>query len=56
MSKGKLIVLEGLDGSGKATQAKLLEAHLKEQGFSVREITFPNYESDSSALVKTRTM
>ena len=52
MSKGKLIVLEGLDGSGKATQAKLLEAHLKEQGFSVREITFPNYESDSSALVK----
>lgn len=52
MSKGKLIVLEGLDGSGKATQAKLLTAHLKEQGFSVREITFPNYESDSSALVK----
>ena len=45
MSKGKLIVLEGLDGSGKATQAKLLAAHLKEQGFSVREITFPNYES-----------
>ena len=52
MSKGKLIVLEGLDGSGKATQAKLLAAHLKGQGFSVREITFPNYESDSSALVK----
>ena len=52
MSKGKLIVLEGLDGSGKATQAKLLAAHLKERGFSVREITFPNYESDSSALVK----
>ena len=52
MNKGKLIVLEGLDGSGKATQAKLLAAHLKEQGFSVREITFPNYESDSSALVK----
>ena len=52
MSKGKLIAIEGLDGSGKATQAKLLAAHLKEQGFSVREITFPNYESDSSALVK----
>ncbi len=31
MSRGKLIVLEGLDGSGKATQAKLLAAHLKEQ-------------------------
>ena len=52
MSRGKLIVLEGLDGSGKATQAKLLAAHLKEQGFSVREITFPNYASDSSALVR----
>ena len=52
MSKGKLIVLEGLDGSGKATQAKLLAAYLKEQGFSVREITFPNYASDSSALVR----
>ena len=48
MSKGKLIAIEGLDGSGKATQAKLLAAHLKEQDFSVREITFPNYESDSS--------
>lgn len=52
MSKGRLIVLEGLDGSGKATQAKLLAAHLAAQGFSVREVTFPNYESDSSALVK----
>ena len=52
MSKGKLIVVEGLDGSGKATQAKLLARHLTEQGFSVREITFPDYESDSSALIK----
>ena len=32
MSKGKLIVLEGLDGSGKATQAKLLVEHLAAQG------------------------
>lgn len=52
MSNGKLIVLEGLDGSGKATQAKLLAANLTEAGKPVREITFPNYESDSSALVK----
>ena len=52
MSKGKLLVLEGLDGSGKATQAKLLAAHLAESGRRVMEITFPDYESDSSALVK----
>ena len=52
MSKGRLIVLEGLDGSGKGTQAKLLAKNLAGQGFRVREITFPNYESDSSALVK----
>ena len=50
--KGKLIVIEGLDGSGKATQAKRLAAALQQQGHRVREISFPNYESDSSALVK----
>ena len=52
MSRGKLIVLEGLDGSGKATQAKRLAASLSAEGRPVREITFPNYESDSSALVR----
>ena len=52
MRKGRLIVIEGLDGSGKATQAQLLAAHLKEKGLPVREITFPDYASDSSALVK----
>ena len=52
MSKGRLLVIEGLDGSGKATQAKLLASHLAESGRKVMEITFPDYESDSSALVK----
>lgn len=52
MSKGRLIVLEGLDGSGKATQAKLLAVSLAAKGLPVREITFPNYASDSSALVR----
>ena len=50
--KGKLIVIEGLDGSGKATQAKRLAAALQQRGERVRELSFPNYDSDSSALVK----
>ncbi len=50
--KGKLIVIEGLDGSGKATQAKRLAAALQQQGKRVREISFPNYGSDSSAPVR----
>ena len=50
--KGRLIVIEGLDGSGKATQAKRLAAALQQPGKRVREISFPNYDSDSSTLVK----
>ena len=42
---GKLIVLEGTDGSGKATQARLLLQSLKEWGVSCREIDFPRYGS-----------
>ena len=49
---GKLIVIEGLDGSGKATQAKLLAEELRHQGREVCQISFPNYASDSSALIK----
>jgi len=49
---GKLIVIEGLDGSGKATQAQLLAKTLRERGETVREVSFPNYGSPSSALVK----
>ena len=52
MSIGKLIVLEGLDGSGKATQTKLLFDALKAKGENVMRVTFPNYDSPSSALVK----
>ena len=49
---GRLIVIEGLDGSGKATQAARLTEALKTQGKDVKQISFPNYASDSSALIK----
>ena len=49
---GKLIIFEGLDGSGKGTQTALTAQKLAGRGIDLRQITFPNYESDSSALVK----
>lgn len=49
---GKLIVIEGSDGSGKATQTKLLYEYLVRQGKRVRMVSYPNYESSSSSLVK----
>lgn len=49
---GKLIVIEGLDGSGKSTQLELLKQRLKAEDIPSRAISFPDYESDSSALVK----
>lgn len=49
---GKIIVIEGLDGSGKATQTDLLYKKLIEQGKNVKKLTFPCYESESSALVR----
>ena len=53
MAKGKLIVIEGLDGSGKATQTSLLCRNLAERwGSSFRRISFPDYDDPSSALVK----
>lgn len=49
---GKLIVIEGLDGSGKATQANLLSEKLASCGYPVKKVTFPDYQSDSSAPVR----
>ena len=47
-----LVVLEGLDGSGKGTQAQLLHRALENRGEPVRKVTFPDYSSPSSSLVK----
>jgi dTMP kinase len=50
--KGKLIIIEGSDGSGKATQTARIYDKLLNCKLNVRKIEFPNYESDSSALIK----
>lgn len=50
--RGKLIVIEGLDGSGKATQAALLTEFLQKQDKPVNKISFPDYGSPSSSLVR----
>lgn len=47
-----LIVLEGLDGSGKGTQTALLAQALVKRGYPLRQVTFPDYDSPSSALVR----
>ena len=49
---GKLIIFEGLDGSSKGTQTNQLCQALRARGADLRQITFPDYESDSSALVR----
>ncbi len=41
--KGKLIVIDGTDGSGKATQVAYLTEHLKKDGYKVKIVDFPEY-------------
>ena len=51
-AKGKLLVLEAGDGSGKATQTKMLRERLVAESRCVRQVEFPDYASPSSALVR----
>ena len=49
---GKLIVIEGTDGSGKSTQFQLLTQRLEAEGKKFRKLVFPQYAEESSALIR----
>jgi dTMP kinase len=49
--KGKIVVIDGVDSSGKECQTAKLYHRLKEN-YDIRTLSFPNYDSQSSALVK----
>ena len=49
---GKLFVIDGTDASGKQTQLNKLQERLKEENIEYKLVSFPNYESESSSLVK----
>lgn len=52
MQQGKIIVIDGLDGSGKSTQAQRVYDILKEKDDKVLLISYPDYEQPSSVLVR----
>jgi dTMP kinase len=52
MMQGRLIVLEGIDGSGKSTQYKKLCQRLEEEQRQFRRVVFPRYDQESSALIR----
>lgn len=49
---GKLIVIEGTDGSGKSTQFRRVKEHLEADNIAFRHIVFPRYSEESSALIR----
>ena len=49
---GKLFVIDGTDGSGKQTQFNKLKERLEAEGVNLKVVSFPNYDSRSSSLVK----
>ncbi len=48
----KLVVIEGLDGSGKSTQFEIIDSILEQNNIPHKSISFPDYDKPSSALVK----
>lgn len=51
-NRGKLIVFEGTDGSGKSTQFAKLCSRIEAKGKDFRRLVFPQYEEESSALIR----
>ncbi len=49
---GKLIVIEGTDGSGKSTQFRLMSEHLEKDNVAFKHLVFPRYSEESSALIR----
>lgn len=49
---GALIAIDGVDSSGKETQTRMLCERLEADGIKVKRVSFPDYSSNSSALVK----
>lgn len=52
MKKGIFIVIDGTDGSGKATQTKLLVDRLRSEGHETETISFPQYQTKSAGMVE----
>ena len=52
MEKGKLIVFEGIDGSGKSAHYRRVCSRLEAEGINYHHIVFPRYDNDSSALIR----
>ena len=49
---GKLIVIEGTDGSGKSTQFRMMSQHLEQDNIPFKHLVFPRYQEESSALIR----
>ena len=49
---GKIFVIDGTDGSGKQTQFMKLQERLTKENINYKTVSFPNYDSPSSSLVK----